>query len=245
MRGNPVVCSGRFAGDRKIFPAHLPPSSPRPGSPLVAVAALLAACGGESSSDANQAVRHLPRRRHRSELPDRAAPRPDLAAAAGGPQHRQEDRAGADGDDHDRRRRRAGTPRCRSASATRRSGWPSPTGRSGSSPQSYPRLAGSSEPGGATTSNRKTFDFGPLKPGATTERGLEAERGQGRPASRSSTESTPASAAPPRRRPRRRRPRRLLRHRNHRRNCPKPKSPTAAKSSKSRRSASGSEQAGE
>ena len=33
----------------------------------------------------------------------------------------------------------------------------------------YPRLAGSSEPGGGTTSNRKTFSFGPLKPGATTE----------------------------------------------------------------------------
>jgi hypothetical protein len=34
--------------------------------------------------------------------------------------------------------------------------------------QTYPRLAGSEEPGGATTSNRKTFDFGPLKPGQTT-----------------------------------------------------------------------------
>jgi hypothetical protein len=33
--------------------------------------------------------------------------------------------------------------------------------------ETYPRFAGSSEPGGATTSNRKTFDFGPLKPGAT------------------------------------------------------------------------------
>lgn len=33
----------------------------------------------------------------------------------------------------------------------------------------YPKLAGSSEPGGASTSNRKTFSFGPLKPGATTE----------------------------------------------------------------------------
>jgi hypothetical protein len=32
----------------------------------------------------------------------------------------------------------------------------------------YPRLAGSSEPGGGETSNRKTFDFGPLKPGRTT-----------------------------------------------------------------------------
>ncbi|HVO54364.1 MAG TPA: hypothetical protein VMT37_08125 [Solirubrobacterales bacterium] len=34
--------------------------------------------------------------------------------------------------------------------------------------QTYPRLAGSSQPGGATTSNRKTFAFGPLKPGETT-----------------------------------------------------------------------------
>jgi hypothetical protein len=35
--------------------------------------------------------------------------------------------------------------------------------------QTFPRLQGSSAPGGASTSNRKTFDFGPLKPGATTE----------------------------------------------------------------------------
>lgn len=35
--------------------------------------------------------------------------------------------------------------------------------------QTYPRLVGSSEPAGASTSNRKTFSFGPLKPGATTE----------------------------------------------------------------------------
>jgi hypothetical protein len=35
--------------------------------------------------------------------------------------------------------------------------------------QTYPRLSGSSEPGGASTSNRKTFSFGPLKPGATTK----------------------------------------------------------------------------
>jgi len=33
----------------------------------------------------------------------------------------------------------------------------------------YPRLAGSSEPAGAETSGRKTFDFGPLKPGAVVE----------------------------------------------------------------------------
>jgi hypothetical protein len=34
--------------------------------------------------------------------------------------------------------------------------------------ETYPRLVGSSEPGGATTSNRKTFAFGPLKAGQTT-----------------------------------------------------------------------------
>ena len=32
----------------------------------------------------------------------------------------------------------------------------------------YPRLADSSDPGGASTSNPKTFAFGPLKPGKTT-----------------------------------------------------------------------------
>jgi hypothetical protein len=33
----------------------------------------------------------------------------------------------------------------------------------------YPRLLGSDAPGGASTSNRKTFSFGPLEPGATTK----------------------------------------------------------------------------
>jgi len=33
----------------------------------------------------------------------------------------------------------------------------------------YPRLQGSSEPGGASTSNAKTFALGPLKPGQTTK----------------------------------------------------------------------------
>jgi hypothetical protein len=33
--------------------------------------------------------------------------------------------------------------------------------------QGYPKFAGSSEPGGASTSNRKTFNLGPLKPGET------------------------------------------------------------------------------
>lgn len=35
--------------------------------------------------------------------------------------------------------------------------------------QTYPRLRGSSSPGGTSTSNPKTFDFGPLKPGESTE----------------------------------------------------------------------------
>lgn len=33
--------------------------------------------------------------------------------------------------------------------------------------ETYPRLQGSSEPGGASTSNRKTFDFGELEAGET------------------------------------------------------------------------------
>lgn len=32
----------------------------------------------------------------------------------------------------------------------------------------YPRLQGSSDPGGSSTTSRKTFAFGPLKPGQTT-----------------------------------------------------------------------------
>ena len=35
--------------------------------------------------------------------------------------------------------------------------------------QTYPRLHGSSDPGGASTSSRKTFALGELKPGATTK----------------------------------------------------------------------------
>lgn len=33
--------------------------------------------------------------------------------------------------------------------------------------ETYPRLVGSSEPGGTSTSNRKTFDFGEVEPGET------------------------------------------------------------------------------
>ena len=82
----------------------------------------------------------------------------------------------------------------------------------------FPKLAGPSagEKGGATTSSPKTFAFGPLKPGETTSRGLEAERGAG---------GQVHPALPGRRRPRhadegedgeRRRPGRHLRRRDHR-----------------------------
>ena len=57
-----------------------------------------------------------------------------------------------------------GDPRSRSRNS------PSPTGRSGCSPQSYPQPAPAPpNPAAPTTSNRKTFDFGPLKPGADGE----------------------------------------------------------------------------
>lgn len=35
--------------------------------------------------------------------------------------------------------------------------------------ETYPRLQGSTDPGGTSTSSRKTFSFGPLKPGETTK----------------------------------------------------------------------------
>ena len=68
--------------------------------------------------------------------------------------------------------------------------------------QSYPRFAGSSRRAGAQTSNPKTFAFGPLKPGATTEAvwKLVAAKAGDYPLL---YESTPGSAAPPRPRPRR------------------------------------------
>ena len=95
----------------------------------------------------------------------------------------------------------------------------------------YPKLAGSSEPGGAATSNPKTFAFGPLKPGETVEAvwKLSAVRAGSYTLLYG---STPASAARPRRRRPAASPRRLLRRRDHSRHRRTPKSPTAAKWSK-------------
>ncbi len=57
-----------------------------------------------------------------------------------------------------------------SESATHSRIWRSPTDRSGSWRKAIPKPAGATtKRGGATTSSRKTFDFGSLKPGASVE----------------------------------------------------------------------------
>jgi hypothetical protein len=134
----------------------------------VAVAALLAACGGESSSDANQ-----PSGTYRVQVTDASFPTQQRLGQTSLMQLgiRNSGKktvpaltvtvtiAGKEGRDsalpfgvRD--------PQAGLAQADRPVWVLSET---------YPRLVGSSAPGGATTSNRKTFDFGPLKPGESTE----------------------------------------------------------------------------
>ena len=55
------------------------------------------------------------------------------------------------------------------ASAIPSPGSPTQTGRSGCWPNTFRSWPVSSEPGGAQTANSKTFAFGPLRPGASTE----------------------------------------------------------------------------
>jgi len=134
----------------------------------VAVAALLAACGGEASSDSNQAAgtyrvkvvrASFPTRQHLGQTSllrigvrntgRRALPALTVTISV----------AGKEG-----------------AASTLpfgirdpQPGLAQPTRPVWVLSATYPRLAGSSEPGGASTSNPKTFSFGPLKPGATTD----------------------------------------------------------------------------
>jgi hypothetical protein len=134
----------------------------------VAVAALLAACGGESSSDANEQAgtydvrvteAAFPTRQHLGEtsllrLGVRNTGRKTLPALAV-----TVSIAGKEG---------------QASSLPFGIRDPQPGLAQPDRPvwvlaQTYPRLSGSSEPGGASTSNRKTFSFGPLKPGATTK----------------------------------------------------------------------------
>lgn len=134
----------------------------------MAVAALLAACGGESSSDANQPAgtyrlqvteASFPTRQRLGQTSlmrlgirnsgDKTVPALTVTITVAGKEGRD---SSLPFGVHD--------PQAGLAQADRPVWVLSET---------YPRLVGSSEPGGATTSNRKTFDFGPLKPGASTD----------------------------------------------------------------------------
>ncbi len=217
MRGNPVVCSGRFAGDRKTFPAHLPSSHRDRGC----------RCGrGGAAGRLRRRIllgrepgqRHLPGQGHR-----RAASRPTQRLGQtsllqlGDPQQRQEDHPGADRDRLDRRQGGRRHPPCRSASAIPSLASPSQTGPSGCWRQ--PTRDWSAPPSPAAH-DLQSQDLRLRPAQARRDHGsrLEAERGQGRPTTPSSTASTPASSGDREGEDRRRRrPGRLLRHRNLRR----------------------------
>jgi hypothetical protein len=134
----------------------------------VAVAALLAACGGESSSDANQ-----PAGTYDVRVTDAAFP--------------TDQRLGQTSLMHLGIRNTGKKPLPTltvTISIAGKEGQASSLPFGTSNPQAglaqpdrpvwvlaagYPRLVDSAEPGGASSSNRKTFALGPLKPGATTE----------------------------------------------------------------------------
>jgi hypothetical protein len=138
------------------------------GVAAVAVAALLAACGGESSSDANQPAgtydvrvtdAGFPTEQHLGQTSlmelavrntgKKALPALTVTVSIAG---KEGQTSSLPFGIHD--------PQAGLAQPDRPV-WVLAAG--------YPKLAGSSEPGGTSTSNRKTFSFGPLKPGATTE----------------------------------------------------------------------------
>lgn len=133
----------------------------------MAVAALLAACGGEESSDANEAAGTYPVRVTTASFPaeqhlgqtslmelgvrntgKKALPTLTVTVSVAGKQGQASSLPFGISDPQ--------------------TGLAQPDRPVWVLAQGYPRLAGSSDPGGATTSNRKTFSFGPLKPGATT-----------------------------------------------------------------------------
>ena len=190
-----MVCSGRFAGDRHTCPA-LPPSSHRErGSPRwrwrpcwpPAAAVLL---GREPAG------RHLQGQggQRRASRPTSASARPRCCSSASAtPARRRSPRstvtvsiAGKAGQTSSLP---FGDPRPPARPRPARPPGLGP-GRSTIRNSPAPRA-----PGGATTSNQKTFDFGPLKPRRDDRSGLEAERGQEPATTPSSTGSTPASAA--------------------------------------------------
>ncbi len=134
----------------------------------MAVAALLAACGGESSSDANQAAGTYDVRVTDARFPTeqrlgqtsllqlgirntgkKALPALTVTISI----------AGKEGQD-------SSLPFGVSDPQT---GLAQPDRPVWVLAAGYPRLFGSSKPGGSSTSNRKTFSLGSLKPGATTK----------------------------------------------------------------------------
>lgn len=133
----------------------------------MAVAALLAACGGEESSDANEAAGTYPVRVTTASFPTdqqlgqttllrlgvrntgkKALPALTVTISIAGEQGQ--------------------TSSLPFGISDPQAGLAQPDRPVWVLAQGYPRLAGSAKPGGASTSNRKTFAFGPLKPGATT-----------------------------------------------------------------------------
>ena len=138
------------------------------GVAVVAVAALLAACGGESSSDANQPAgtfdvrvtdASFPTEQHLGQTSlmqlgirntgKKALPALTVTVSVAGKEGQASSLPFGFRD-----------PQTGLAQPDRPV-WVLAAG--------YPKLSGSSAPGGASTSNRKTFSFGPLKPGATAE----------------------------------------------------------------------------
>jgi hypothetical protein len=134
----------------------------------VAVAALLAACGGESSSDANEKAGTYDVRVTKASLPteqslgqtslmtlgvrntgEKALPSLTVTISIAGKQGQASSLPFAISDPQ--------------------TGLAQPDRPVWVLAQGYPRLVDSPDPGGAATSNRKTFSFGPLKPDATTE----------------------------------------------------------------------------
>ena len=174
MRRNPVVCSGRFGGHR----THALVTASVLAAGLAAAWRSRSPPAREPSSDANE-----PEGTYRIKVTDAGFETaqqlgPDLPARTRHPQQRREDGPGADRERLDRRR--GGTelhPAVRNSRPAARAGPARPAGLGAC--RALPQFAGSAEPGGAETSNPKTFDFGPLKPGATANVGLEGERRQG------------------------------------------------------------------
>jgi hypothetical protein len=134
----------------------------------VAVAVLLAACGGESSSDANQpagtyAVRvteaSFPTEQHLGQTSllelavrntgKKALPALTVTVSIAGKQGQASSLPFGISDPQ--------------------TGLAQPDRPVWVLAQGYPRLGGSADPGGASSSNRKTFSLGTLKPGATTK----------------------------------------------------------------------------